>query len=44
MILEDNVGRPMHAAYISEEHQRFNSIEGSLQALHFFDNQVSMFL
>jgi hypothetical protein len=26
----------MHAPYVSEEHQRFNSIEGSLQALHFF--------
>jgi hypothetical protein len=26
----------MHAPYILEEHQRFNSIEGSLGALHFF--------
>jgi hypothetical protein len=26
----------MHAPYALEEHQRFNSIEGSLGALHFF--------
>jgi hypothetical protein len=43
-ILEDNVGYPIHAPYVLEEHQRFNSIREVLEHSIFFDNQVATFL
>jgi hypothetical protein len=35
-ILEDDVGYPMHATFVTEEHQRFNFLERRLRAGPFF--------